>query len=102
MATILLVGVDLLMRTRLDGLLVGHRLVTSETVAEADLVVCDIGRVDTDEVATAHSNVPILGFTNHTDTPALRRAHASGFDRVIVKSALVERAADVVAELLAR
>ena len=37
-------------------------------------------------------DVPILGYTNHTDTAGLRRAHAAGFDQVVVKSALFERA----------
>ena len=38
----------------------------------------------------------ILGFTNHTDTIGLQRAHTAGFDQVIVKSALVERARQAV------
>jgi hypothetical protein len=40
-----------------------------------------------------------VGFTNHTDRAGLQRAHTAGFDQVIVKSALVERAPDLVAEL---
>jgi hypothetical protein len=43
--------------------------------------------------------VPILGYTNHTDKAGLQRAHTAGFDQVIVKSALVERAPTLVAEL---
>ena len=100
MATILLVGVDLLFRSKLEGLLAGHRLVTSDSVDEPDLVVCDIARVDADEVADAWPETPILGFTNHTDTVGLQRAHTAGFDQVIVKSALVERARKVVEELV--
>jgi len=45
--------------------------------------------------------VPILGFTNHTDTEGLRRAHAAGFDQVVAKSALDERAKEFVEELTA-
>ncbi len=101
MATILLVGVDLFFRAKLEGLLPDHRLVPSGSVEEPDLVICDIARVDADDVTEEWPTVPILGFTNHTDTNGLQRAHTAGFDRVIVKSALVERAADVVAELLA-
>jgi hypothetical protein len=100
MATILLVGVDLMLRSRLEGLLPAHRLVTSDSVEPAELVICDIGRVDTDDVADAWPDVPILGFTNHTDTVGLQRAHASGFDQVIVKSALMDRAGAVVETLL--
>ena len=100
MATILLVGVDLMIRSRLEGPLSGHRLVTSDSADPPDLVICDISRVDADDVAGSWPDTPILGFTNHTDTRGLQRAHAAGFDQVIVKSALVERARDVVAELV--
>ena len=100
MATILLVGVDLMLRTRLEGPLSGHRLVTADSVDQPDLVLCDISRVDADDVAGSWPETPILGFTNHTDTNGLRRAHAAGFDQVLVKSALVERARQVVDELV--
>ena len=100
MATILLVGVDLMVRSRLDGLLAGHRLVTSDSADPPDLVICDIARVEAEEVADAWPETPILGFTNHTDTVGLQRAHTAGFDQVIVKSALVERARQVVEELV--
>ena len=46
-------------------------------------------------------DVPLLGFTNHTDTVGLRRAHAAGFDQVIVKSALFERSGELIGGLLA-
>ncbi|MFO7571049.1 MAG: hypothetical protein R6W48_00415 [Gaiellaceae bacterium] len=100
MATILLVGVDLFFRGKLEGLLSDHRLVTTGSVSEPDLVVADITRVEPEEVVEAWPDIPILGYTNHTDRVGLQRAHAAGFDRVIVKSALVERAPDVVAELI--
>ena len=100
MATILLVGVDLMVRSRLDVLLEGHRLVTSDSVDPPDLVICDIARVDADEVADAWPETPILGFTNHTDTTGLQRAHTAGFDQVLVRSALSERARQVVDELV--
>jgi hypothetical protein len=99
-ATILLVGVDLFFRSKLEGLLPGHRLVTSDSVDMPDLVICDIARVEPDDVTDSWPDIPVLGYTNHTDTSGLRRAHAAGFDQVIVKSALVERAAGVVDELV--
>jgi hypothetical protein len=98
-ATILLVGVDLFFRGKLEGLLPEHRLVTSDSVDPPDLVIADIARVEPEEVVDAWPDVPILGYTNHTDKAGLQRAHTAGFDQVIVKSALVERAAEVVAEL---
>ena len=101
MSTILLVGVDLFFRGKLEGLLPGHRLVTSDSAYAPDLVICDIARIDAQEVADAYPDIPILGFTNHTDTSGLRSAHAAGFDQVIVKSALVERAPELVDQLVA-
>ena len=101
MATILLAGVDLFFRGKLETLLPDHHLVTTESVDPPDLVICDIARIDPEEVSDAYPDVPILGYTNHTDTAGLRAANAAGFDQVIVKSALVERAPQLVAELVA-
>jgi len=98
-ATVLLVGVDLFFRGKLEGLLPGHQLVTSDSASAPDLVICDIARVEPDDVSDSWPDVPILGYTNHTDTNGLQRAHAAGFDQVIVKSALVERAPQLVDEL---
>ena len=99
MATILLVGVDLMIRSRLEAPLSGHRLVTSDSVDPPDLVICDIARIDPDDVVETYPDVPILGFTNHTDTAGLRAAHAAGFDHVVVKSALEERVKELIEEL---
>ena len=102
MATILVAGVDLFFRGKLDAMLgTSHRIVTADSVDPPDLVICDISRVDPDEVAETYPEVPILGFTNHTDTAGLRAAQAAGFDRVVVRSALAERASQIVDELVA-
>ena len=101
MATILLCGVDLFFRGKLDAMLPEHRLITVDGVGSPDLIIVDIARVDPDEVADTYPDVPILGFTNHTDTAGLRAAHAAGFDQVVVKSALAERARELVDELTA-
>ena len=74
---------------------------TSDSVAAPDLVIADIARVEPEEVVDAWPDIPILGYTNHTDTAGLRRANAAGFDQVLARSALQERAADVIEELLA-
>ena len=99
MATILLVGVDLFFRGKLEGLLPGHRLVTTDSVHAPDLVIADIARVEPEDVVDAWPDIPILGYTNHTDRSGLQRAHTAGFDQVIVKSAFVERAPQLVEEL---
>jgi DNA-binding NarL/FixJ family response regulator len=98
-ATILLCGVDLFFRGKLDALLPEHRLITVDHTEDPDLVIADVSRVDPEEVADLYPDIPIIGFTNHTDTAGLRAAHAAGFDQVLAKSALVERAGDLVREL---
>ena len=100
MATILLVGVDLFFRSKLEGLLPHHHLVTSDSVHAPDLVICDIARVEPEDVAEAWPDVPILGYANHTDTHGLRCAHTAGFDQVVVKSALMERGPLLVEQLV--
>ena len=100
MATILLVGVDLFLRGKLEAKLPGHRFVSVEGVDPPDLVIADIARIDAEDVADNFPDVPLLGFTNHTDTAGLQRAHAAGFDQVIVKSALFERTEEVIGGLL--
>ena len=99
MATILLCGVDLFFRGRLEALLPSHRLITLDHTEDPDIVLADVSRVDPDEVADAYPEVPIVGYTNHTDTSGLRRAHSAGFDQVLAKSALAERIGEVVDEL---
>jgi DNA-binding NarL/FixJ family response regulator len=101
-ATILLAGVDLFFRGKLDALLgASHKLITTDHVDPPDLVICDLARIDPYEVADSWPDIPILGFTNHTDKAGLQRAHTAGFDQVVVKSALVERVPEIVAELTA-
>ena len=100
MATILLAGVDVFFRGKLEGLLPQHHLTSTESIDPPDLVICDVSRIEPEEVADAYPDVPILGFCNHTDTAGLRRAHTAGFDQVVVKSALDERGRGLVEELL--
>ena len=77
-----------------------HRFSSAEGIDPPDLVIADIGRVDAEDVAETYPDVPLLGFTNHTDTAGLRRAHAAGFDQVVVKSALFERTGEAIERLL--
>jgi hypothetical protein len=100
-ATILLVGVDLYLRGKLEASLPAHHLVTTDSADPPDCVVADVSRVDPDDVADLYPDSPILGFTNHTDTAGLRRAHEAGFDQVVAKSALTERARELIDGLIA-
>src|SRR5258707_6790704 len=82
-ATILLCGVDLFFRGKLEALLPEHRLITVDHTDDPDLVICDIARIEPDEVADTYPDVPIVGYTNHTDTAGLRAAHAAAFCQVL-------------------
>jgi DNA-binding NarL/FixJ family response regulator len=101
MATILLCGVDLYVRGKLEATVPEHRFETTDGVEPPDLVICDVARIDPQDVADNFPDVPILGYTNHTDTSGLRRAHAAGFDQVVAKSALFERTRELIDQLLA-
>lgn len=101
-ATILLAGVDLFFRAKLEALLPDHHVISTDGIDPPDLVIADISRIDPGEVADAYPDVPIVGFANHADTTGLRAANNAGFDQVVVKAALQERAAQIVAELTAR
>ena len=98
-STILLCGVDLFFRGKLEALLPEHRFITVDHTGTPELVIADISRIDAQEVADTYLDVPILGYTNHTDTAGLRAAHAAGFDQVVAKSAFVERARELVDQL---
>jgi hypothetical protein len=100
MAMILLCGVDLLVRGKLEASLPEHRFTTTDGVDPPDLVIADIARIDADDVADTFPDVPILGYTNHTDTAGLRRAHSAGFDQVVAKSALFERTRELIDGLI--
>jgi DNA-binding NarL/FixJ family response regulator len=99
-ATILLAGVDLFFRGKLEALLPGHHFITADHVDPPDIVIADIARVDPEEVADLYPDIPIVGFTNHKDTAGLRRANAAGFDQVLARSSLDERAPELIQELL--
>ena len=101
MATILLLGVDLYIRGKLEAVVPEHRFQTADGVEPPDLVIADIARIDPMDVTENYPDVPVLGYTNHTDTAGLRNAHAAGFDQVVAKSALFERTRELIDELLA-
>jgi hypothetical protein len=101
MPVILLCGVDLFIRGKLEALLPEHRFETTDGIDPPDLVIADIARIDPTDVAENYPDVPLLGFTNHTDTAGLRRAHAAGFDQVVAKSALFDRTRELIDGLLA-
>ena len=101
MATILLCGVDLFFRGKLEALLPEHHLVAVESTESPDLVIADIARIDPEEVADTYPDIPIPGIyePHRHRRPARTALTAAGFDQVVAKSALVERARELVEEL---
>src|SRR2546423_3328986 len=85
-STIMLCGVDLFFRGKLEALLPEYHFITVDHTDSPDLVIVDISRVDAEEVADAYPDVPILGLTNHTDTASLPASHTAGVDHVVVQS----------------
>ena len=61
MATILLCGVDLFIRGKLEALLPDHRFITTDGIDAPDLVIVDVARVDPSDVADNFPDVPLLG-----------------------------------------
>src|SRR5437763_14308041 len=77
-STILLCGVDLFFRGKLEALLPEHHFITVDHTDPPDLVIVDISRVDAEEVAATSADVPIADFANPTDTAGLRPARSAG------------------------
>ncbi len=94
-------GVELFLRGKLEALLPEHRFETVDGILPPDVVIADVARVDPADVADTYPDVPLLGFTNHTDTAGLRSAIAAGFDQVVAKSALFDRPEELIDGLLA-
>ena len=85
---------------KLDALLGrSHRLVATDSVDPFDSVIVDIARVDPDEVAEEYPDIPILGYTNHTDTAGLRM-HTKPGSTGSSHGPLAERAPEIVEELV--
>jgi hypothetical protein len=105
-AQVLALVPDLMLASRVEATLgaVGHR-VRTEIAAEAadlegvDLVVLDVGAVDSSKVAGR--GPPVLGFYSHTDVETRKRAEAAGVDLVVPRSRLAREMPELVERLLA-
>ena len=87
------------LRSKLEAALSGHTILSGEGASSPDVVIADIGRGDPAGIVERFPGARLIGFTNHTNTEALRVAHAAGFDQVIVKSALFARVGELIAGL---
>lgn len=77
----------------------GHETIADDG-GDADLIVADLDAIEIDRVAAM--GPPKLGFCQHTDTEARRRAERAGFDRVVPRSRMARELPELVRALLAR
>jgi hypothetical protein len=69
-----------------------------EPIADAELVVADVGEVD--PALVVKMGKPVLGFCRHTDLKTRQRAEAAGVDVVVPRSRLVRELPELVERLL--
>jgi hypothetical protein len=105
MATIVVHGADLMLYSRIDVQLRsrGHevfRVRSLDGAPAADVAICDAEQVDLDEAVRRLRPARLLAFGSHESPEALRRAKDAGFDRVVARSALVDRLPGMVDALL--
>jgi hypothetical protein len=96
---------DLMLASRVEATLAGagHDVTLSaslgaQPVADADLIVVDVGEVDPDTVV--NRGLPVLGFYRHTDPQTRRRAEAAGVDLVVPRSRLARELPELASRLL--
>ena len=102
MSRILLVGVDLFFRAKIDAMLSprGHVVTARAGDEPPDVVIADVNRADPMAVLAEHAGVPVLGFGQHTDPARLREARQAGFVQAVPRSVLVERLPELVEQAL--
>ena len=73
---------------------------TTDSADWPDLVIADIARIDPDEVADTYPDVPIVGFRTTPTRPGCARRTRRDSTRCSSKKALLERAPQIVEELV--
>jgi DNA-binding NarL/FixJ family response regulator len=105
MATIHVHGADLMMFSRVETQLapLGHTVERARAGlggAPPDVCICDVERIEPVQGVADLRPAKLLGFGSHEQPDALRAARRAGFDRVVARSAIAERCAALVDELM--
>jgi hypothetical protein len=106
MAVIHVYGADLMMYSRVETQLapLGHRVqrVRPGLAGDGlpDVCICDVERVAPEQAVADLRPAKLLGFGSHEQPDALRAARRAGFDRVVARSAIADRLAALVDELM--
>jgi hypothetical protein len=105
MAVIHVHGADLMMFSRVETQLapLGHSVRRARAGLDGDppdVCICDVERIEPEAAVAALRPARLLGFGSHEQPDALRAARRAGFDRVVARSAIAERLAALVDELM--
>ena len=105
MARVVAISSDLLLGTKVEGMLsaAGHEASLSPSLAEApldeaELIVADLD-VENPE-ALVGLGVPVLGYYSHVNVETRRAAEAAGIDRVVPRSRMARELPELVEALL--
>jgi hypothetical protein len=105
MARVVAISADLLLGSKVEGMLVaaGHEATLSPSLAEApldeaELIVADLDAENPE--ALVGLGVPVLGYYSHVDVEARRMAEAAGVDRVVPRSKMARELPQLVEGLL--
>jgi hypothetical protein len=105
MAVIHVHGAELLMYSRIESQLapLGHSVQRARpglASGPPDLCICDVERVEPAHAVADLRPAKLLGFGSHEQPDALLAARRAGFDRVVARSAIAERLATLVDDLM--
>jgi hypothetical protein len=105
MAVIHVHGADLMLFSRVETQLapLGHSVERARPGlggAPPDVCICDVERVEPVQTVVDLRPAKLLGFGSHEQPDALRAARRAGFDRVVARSAIADRCAALIDELM--
>jgi hypothetical protein len=105
MAVIHVHGAELLMYSRIETQLapLGHSVQRARPGIAGDapdLCICDVERMEPENAVADLRPAKLLGFGSHEQPEALLAARRAGFDRVVARSAIADRLAALVDDLM--
>lgn len=105
MAVIHVHGSDLMMYSRVEIQLapLGHSVQRARAGLAGpapDVCICDVERIEPARAVADLRPAKLLGFGSHEQPDALRAARKAGFDKVVARSAIADRLAALVDELM--
>jgi hypothetical protein len=105
MARVVAISADLLLGSKVEGMLAGagHEASLSPTLAEAPLDEAELIVADLDlgnPEALVGLGVPVIGYYSHVEVETRRLAEAAGIDLVVPRSKMVRELPQLVEGLL--